>query len=53
MTTLLLVDLENVQTIDLAAVPTTARVLIFHGATQKKIPIALVKQAQAFGDRLR
>ena len=53
MTSLVLVDLENVQTIDLAAVPATARVMIVHGATQKKLPIALVKQAQAFGDRLQ
>jgi hypothetical protein len=53
MTALLLVDLENVQTIDLAVVPATARVLIFHGANQKKLPIALVKQAQVFGDRLQ
>lgn len=34
----LLVDLENVQKIDLSAVPADAEVMIFYGVTQKKLP---------------
>ena len=34
----LLVDLENVQKIDLAQVPGDARVMIFYGVAQKKLP---------------
>jgi hypothetical protein len=48
----LFVDLENVQKIDLAAVPLDTRVLIFYGLTQKKIPEPLVVLAQPFGSRL-
>src|ERR1041384_1793443 len=49
---LLLIDLENVQKIDLSAVPSDARVLVFYGATQKKLPDDLVIQAQPLGTRL-
>lgn len=49
----LLVDLENVQRIDLSAVPIDARVMIFYGTTQKKLPEALVVQAQPLGPRLK
>jgi len=48
----LLVDLENIQKIDLAAVPADARVRVFYGVTQKKIPTELVVQAQPLGTRL-
>lgn len=49
----LLIDLENVQTVDLSLVPSEARVLIFYGVTQKKLPEELVVQAQPLGHRLR
>lgn len=49
---LLLIDLENVQRIDLSAVPSDSRVLVFYGATQKKLPEELVMQAQPLGTRL-
>jgi len=49
----LLVDLENVQKLDLATVPTNARVLIFYGITQKKLPEELVVQAQPLGAGLK
>jgi hypothetical protein len=49
----LFVDLENVQKINLTRVPTDVRVMIFYGATQKKIPEELVAQAQPLGDRLK
>jgi hypothetical protein len=49
----LLVDLENVQKIDLSVVPGDTRILIFHGSTQKKLPLTLVKQAQPLGTRLQ
>jgi hypothetical protein len=48
----LLIDLENVQKIDLSAVPSDVRVLVFYGATQKKLPEELVIQAQPLGTRL-
>lgn len=50
---LLLVDLENVQTMDLSHVPPDARVWVFYGVTQKKLPTELVVQAQPFGARLQ
>ena len=50
---LLLVDLENVQTMDLSHVPTDVRVWVFYGVTQKKLPTELVVQAQPFGERLQ
>lgn len=49
---LLLVDLENVQKIDLSRVPPDARIKVFYGITQKKLPEELVVQAQPFGPRL-
>lgn len=48
----LLIDLENVQKIDLSAVPADVRVLVFSGATQRKVPHDLVVQAQPLGERL-
>lgn len=48
----LFVDLENVQTADLSAVPATARVVILYGTHQKKLPEELVLQAQPLGTRL-
>jgi hypothetical protein len=49
---MLLVDFENVQKLDLAAVPGHAAVRIFVGASQAKVPMTLVQQAQALGSRL-
>lgn len=49
----LFVDLENVQKLDLATVPTNAQVMIFYGITQKKLPEELVVQAQPLGARLK
>lgn len=49
---MLLVDYENVQKLDLAAIPPHANVRIFVGASQAKVPMALVEQAQALGTRL-
>lgn len=49
----LLVDLENVQKMDLALVPSDVRVLVFYGVTQKKLPEELVVQAQPLGSRLK
>lgn len=49
----LFVDLENVQKVDLSCVPANARILIFYGITQKKLPEELVVQAQPLGSRLK
>jgi hypothetical protein len=49
----LFVDLENVQKVDLSLVPGDARVMIFYGITQKKLPEELVVQAQPLGPRLQ
>lgn len=49
----LFVDLENVQKVDLSQVPVDARVMIFYGITQKKLPEDLVVQAQPLGGRLK
>lgn len=49
---ILLVDLENIQKINLTAVPGDVRVRVFYGVTQKKIPAELVVQAQPLGTRL-
>ncbi len=49
----LFVDLENVQKVDLKHVPADARVMIFYGITQKKLPEELVVQAQPLGSRLK
>ncbi|MBS0375641.1 MAG: hypothetical protein JSR73_13770 [Proteobacteria bacterium] len=51
--TVLFVDLENVQKIDLGQVPAGARVMVFHGFNQKNMPIELVAQAQPLGARLQ
>jgi hypothetical protein len=50
---LLFVDLENVQRLDLSLVPNTARVLVFYGITQKRLPEDLVVKAQPLGARLK
>lgn len=49
----LLIDLENVQKVDLTLVPSDARVLVFYGIAQKKLPEELVVQAQPLGPRLK
>jgi PIN domain len=49
----LFVDLENVQKIDVSQVPADARVMVFYGITQKKLPEELVVQAQPLGIRLK
>ena len=49
----LLVDLENVQKFDLGKVSPQARIKIFVGQMQSKLPTALVQQAQALGSRLQ
>lgn len=49
----LFVDLENVQTVDLAAVPAGARIMVFYGFAQKKLPEELVVKAQPLGSRLK
>lgn len=48
----LLIDLENVQKFDLSELPNDVRVLVFYGATQKKLPDELAIQAQPLGTRL-
>lgn len=48
----LLIDLENIQRFDLSGLPSDVRVLVFYGATQKKLPDELVVQAQPLGTRL-
>ena len=48
----LLVDYENVQRIDLAALPDGFRVTIFVGCGQKTIPVGLVQNAQKLGRKL-
>jgi len=50
---ILFVDLENVQKVDLSSIPAGARVMIFYGITQKKLPEKLVVQAQPLGTRLK
>ena len=44
-----LVDFENVQKFDLARLPSHARIKIFVGAQQAKLPTSLVVQAQSLG----
>lgn len=51
--TVLLVDYENVQKVDLQRVPPHMQVRIFVGASQAKVPMDLVEQAQALGSRLK
>ena len=48
----LLVDFENVQKLDLALIPAHVAVRIFVGASQAKVPMPLVMQAQSLGTRL-
>jgi hypothetical protein len=50
---ILFIDLENVQKVDLSCMPAGARVMIFYGITQKKLPEELVVQAQPLGPRLK
>jgi hypothetical protein len=50
---ILFVDLENIQTLNLTHVPADACVRVFYGILQKKLPEALVVQAQPFGARLK
>lgn len=50
--TLLLVDFENVQKLDLASLPPGIRVRVFVGKLQKAVPFDMVRQAQPLGDRL-
>ena len=49
---LILVDLENVQHVDLSHIEATTRVVIFHGASQKSVPIELVIATQSLGKRV-
>lgn len=48
----ILVDFENVQKVDLARIPEEAHVRIFVGASQSRVPMELVLQAQRLGSRL-
>lgn len=47
----LLVDFENVQAVDLAALPPDVKVGFVLGAKQTKLPTELAVQAQGLGDR--
>ena len=47
----LLVDYENVQAVDLAALPSDVKVGFVLGAKQTKLPTDLAVQAQGLGDR--
>src|SRR5262245_5493494 len=49
---LMLVDLENIHRFELSQAPPNARIKVFVGQTQSKLPTALVQQAQALGSRL-
>jgi hypothetical protein len=49
---ILLIDFENTQQIDLAILESNIQVIVFVGATQKNIPLELVKGAQQMGSRL-
>jgi len=50
--TLLLVDFENVQQVDLSRLHDNTNVIIFVGASQKAVPIELVTSAQHLGPRV-
>jgi hypothetical protein len=52
MKTAILVDLENVKTIDFNKVPSDAFVFIFTGENQNKIEFTMVSQAQKLGERV-
>jgi hypothetical protein len=49
--TFLLVDYENVNEIDLSAIPPGVRVPFFFGASQKAVPIKFMQDAHKLGDR--
>ncbi|MDB5968827.1 MAG: hypothetical protein JWQ90_1277 [Hydrocarboniphaga sp.] len=49
---LILVDFENVPTVDLGQIGSGCKVIVFTGASQKSVPIDLVTAAQRLGDRL-
>ena len=49
---LLLVDFENVQQVDLSRLDDDFHVIVFVGASQKSVPIELVKILQRLGDRV-
>ena len=50
--TLVLVDFENVQQVELARLDDSFQIIIFVGAAQKSIPIELVTSAQKLGSRI-
>jgi hypothetical protein len=50
--TLLLIDFENVQQIDLLRLDDSFQVIIFVGGSQKSVPIELVTNAQKLGSRI-
>ena len=52
MEKLLLVDFENVQRFDLARLDNDVRIVIYVGASQKSVPIELVKRLQDLGGRV-
>jgi len=52
MEKLLLVDFENVQQVDLSRLDDTFRIVVFVGASQKSVPIELVKDLQGLGNRV-
>lgn len=52
MEKLLLVDFENVQQVDLPRFADNLHMIIFTGASQKSIPIELVKNLQRLGNRV-
>jgi hypothetical protein len=47
----LLVDLENVQKVDTAQIPSNARIRVFVGAKQPKLPTPLIQMREAMGER--
>jgi hypothetical protein len=49
--TVLLVDLENVQRVDAAQIPPDARMKVFVGAKQPKIPTSLIQLRESMGER--
>ncbi len=49
---LLLVDFENVQEFDRSRLDDDFRIIVFVGASQKSIPIELVKNLQGLGNRV-
>jgi hypothetical protein len=49
---LLLVDFENVQELDLSGLDENFQIMVFVGASQKSVPIELVKNLQGFGNRV-